>query len=117
VAAWRLLLRAGGRVGIRELARETGWSERHLSEVMGRETGLTPKQAARVIRFDRTRRLLQARPEVRLADLAVGCGYADESHLDREFRALAGVPPRRWLAEELRNVQVPPAEHLAVSTA
>jgi AraC-like DNA-binding protein len=117
VAAWRLLQRAHGRVGVRDLARETGWSERHLSEVMGRETGLTPKQAARVIRFDRTRRLLQARPEVRLADLAAGCGYADESHMDREFRALAGVPPRRWLAEELRNVQVPPAAHLAASTA
>jgi AraC-like DNA-binding protein len=117
VEAWRLLRRAHGRVGVRDLARETGWSERHLREVMGRETGLTPKQAARVMRFDRTRRLLQARPEVRLADLAADCGYADESHMDREFCALAGVPPRRWLAEELRNVQVPPADHLAASTA
>jgi AraC-like DNA-binding protein len=115
VEAWRLLRRSGGRIGVRELARETGWSERHLGEVMRRETGLSPKQAARVIRFDRARRLLQARPEVRLADLAAGCGYADESHLDREFRSLAGAPPRRWLAEEFRNVQVPPAEHLTAS--
>ena len=115
--AWRLLRRSGGRVGVRELARETGWSERHLSQVVRRETGLSPKQAARVIRFDRARRLIQASPEVRLADLASGCGYADESHLDREFGVLAGAPPRRWLAEEFRNVQVPRAPQLAASTA
>jgi AraC-like DNA-binding protein len=114
---WRLLRRSGGQIGVRELARETRWSERHLGEVMRRETGLSPKQAARVIRFDRARRLLQATPGVRLSDLAAGCGYADESHLDREFRSLAGAPPRRWLAEELRNVQVARASQLAASTA
>jgi AraC-like DNA-binding protein len=117
VQAWRLLGRSGGRVGIGQLARETGWSERHLNQVLRRETGLSPKQAARVIRFDRARRLLQARPGIRLADLAADCGYADESHLDREFGSLAGAPPRRWLAEEFRNVQVPPAQQLTVSTA
>jgi AraC-like DNA-binding protein len=115
--AWRLLQRSAGRIGVRELAREAGWSQRHLAEMARRETGLSPKQAARVIRFDRARRLLQRRPGTRLADLAAGCGYADESHLDREFRSLAGAPPRRWLAEELRNVQVPPAHSLAASTA
>ena len=117
VEAWRLLRRSAGRVGVRDLARETGWSERHLSELVRRETGLSPKQGARVIRFDRTRRLLQASPEVRLADLAADCGYADESHLDREFRSLAGASPRRWLREELRNVQVPPAGQPAASSA
>jgi AraC-like DNA-binding protein len=117
VEAWRLLQRSAGRIGVRDLARETGWGERHLSEVVRRETGLSPKQAGRVIRFDRARRLLQERPGTRLADLAADCGYADESHLDREFRSLAGAPPRRWLAEELRNVQVPPPEHMAASTA
>lgn len=112
VQAWRLIRRSAGRVGVRELARDTGWSTRHLRELLRRETGLAPKQAARVVRFDRARRSLQARPGVRLAELAAGCGYADESHLDREFRALAGAPPRRWLSEEFRNVQVPPAHHL-----
>ena len=33
------------------------------------------------------------------------CGYFDQAHLAREFRALAGCPPSQWLAEEFRNVQ------------
>ena len=44
----------------------------------------------------------------RLADLAVACGYFDQAHLAREFRALAGCPPSQWLAEEFRNVQAGP---------
>jgi AraC-like DNA-binding protein len=46
------------------------------------------------------------RPGYCLADLAAECGYFDQAHLAREFRALAGMPPSRWLAEEFRNVQV-----------
>ena len=76
------------------------------------ETGLTPKSAARVTRFDRARRLLQrqagAGQPATLADIAVTCGYYDQAHLAREFRELASCPPSAWLAEEFRNVQASP---------
>jgi AraC-like DNA-binding protein len=107
---WRQLLRAGGMVRVSELAAETGWSGRHLTSRFRAEIGLTPKAAARVIRFHRARHLLVQEltapgGEFRLADLAVTCGYFDQAHLAREFRALAGCPPSQWLAEEFRNVQ------------
>jgi AraC-like DNA-binding protein len=72
------------------------------------ETGLTPKAAARVIRFDRARRLMQRRSAsgaLVIADLAADCGYFDQAHLAREFRALAGCAPTDWLAQEFRIVQ------------
>ncbi|GGK62977.1 AraC family transcriptional regulator [Sphaerisporangium melleum] len=106
--AWRSLLSTGGGVPVADLARETGWSTRHLSARFATETGLTPKAAARVIRFDRARRELQRRAGTGrpvLADLAAEFGYYDQAHLAREFRDLAGCPPSRWLAEEFRNVQ------------
>ena len=107
--AWRALLASGGAAAVPELAREAGWSIRRLGTRFRTEIGLAPKQAARVVRFDRARRLLQrrvaaaGRPE--LAGLAAACGYYDQAHLAREFRALAGCAPSRWLAEEFRNVQ------------
>ncbi|MER7753207.1 helix-turn-helix domain-containing protein [Kitasatospora sp. NPDC097643] len=106
--AWRALRRSGGALPVAALARETGWSARHLQERFRRETGLTPKAAARVIRFDRARRLLAGPTPPRLAELAAGCGYFDQAHLAREFRALAGAAPSTWLAAEgaeFRNVQ------------
>ncbi|MDX6335312.1 MAG: hypothetical protein QOG05_2652 [Streptosporangiaceae bacterium] len=119
--AWRLLTRSGGTIQARELARRVGWSPRYLQRRLLAETGLTPKAAARVTRFDRARRTLlrQAATRARgqdgtrpgggtLASLAAGCGYYDQAHLAREFRDLAGCPPSTWLAEEFRNVQSGP---------
>ena len=108
--AWCRLMSAGGRGSVSALADETGWSDRHLRGRFRDETGLTPKAAARVIRFDRARRLLQHRAAAGtglppLADLSADCGYYDQAHLAREFRELAGCAPSAWLAEEFRNVQ------------
>ena len=123
VQAWRMLLATGGQVTVPELAAETGWSERHLRTQLAAETGLTPKAAARVIRFDRARRRLERLARAQpgggwtLAGLAADCGYYDHAHLDREFGALAGCPPSQWLAEEFRNVQAPADGLLAGSSA
>ena len=110
--AWRVLLATGGTAAVPELASEAGWSSRQLGTRFRTEIGLTPKEAARVVRFDRARRLLQRRVSdcqpAGLATLAADCGYCDQAHLAREFRALAGLPPSRWISEEFRNVQVPP---------
>ena len=106
--AWRRLMAVGGLHNVSALAAETGWSDRHLRNRFREETGLTPKAAARVIRFDRARRRLQAqatsgeRPA--LARLAADCGYYDQAHLARDFRELAGCPPSAWLADEFAEL-------------
>jgi AraC-like DNA-binding protein len=114
--AWRRLLGSGGTTPVTELAAETGWSDRHLRSRFRAETGLAPKAAARVIRFDRARRILQHRAlagePLALAELAAGCGYYDQAHLDREFGLLAGCPPTAWVAEEFRDLQVSSGEPL-----
>ena len=112
-AAWRILTRSGGTIRASELATDTGWSPRYLQRRLLAETGLTPKAAARVTRFDRARRLLQRQAATgeatHLAGLAAQCGYYDQAHLAREFRALAGCAPSAWLAQEFRNFQAVPA--------
>jgi len=104
--AWRRLLTSRGGLAIDRLARELGWSRRHLAECFRREVGLPPKVAARVLRWERACAQL-ARPGRRpaLADVAADCGYADQSHLTREWVALSGLTPRTWLAEELPFLQ------------
>ncbi|MEP7020597.1 MAG: helix-turn-helix domain-containing protein [Pseudonocardiales bacterium] len=109
VHAWQLLLASGGRASVRALANAVGYSERHLANQFRTELGLSPKTAARVIRFDRARRALSGPTPsgvaVRVGEVAARHGYYDQSHLVRDFVDFAGCPPRTWLAEEFGNVQ------------
>ncbi len=101
--AWQLVVGSGGRLRVADLARDVGWSTRHLQSRFRTETGLTPKEALRVTRFDRLRRRL--RPWSGLAQAAAAGGYYDQAHLAREFRMLAGCSPSEWLGAEFANVQ------------
>lgn len=103
--AWRRLLATQGRLSVQGLADEVGWSRRHLSERFRQEVGLTPKVAARVVRFERARRSLQAPRRPGLAEVAATCGYFDQSHLTRDFHEFAGCSPTLWMAEEFPSVQ------------
>jgi AraC-like DNA-binding protein len=103
---WRTVVATDGRVTVRELADETGWSRQHLTRRFRAEFGLSPKVAARVVRFDRARRMLQhAPPGFAIADVAAACGYFDHAHLDRDFADLAGCTPTELLTDDLPSVQ------------
>ncbi len=103
--AWTALVRTGGRIPVHQLARHVGWSRRHLGDRFRRELGLTPKAAGRVIRFDRSHTALTRPTRSGLAQIAAECGYADQAHLTREWRDLAGTTPSAWMAAELPFVQ------------
>ncbi|GAA4103952.1 helix-turn-helix domain-containing protein [Nonomuraea soli] len=89
--AWAQLLGSAGGVSIASLAESLGWSHRHLVARFHDEVGLTPKTAARMIRFSRAMRLLRAGLPPAL--VAAEAGFYDQAHLNRDFRAFAGAPP------------------------
>jgi AraC-like DNA-binding protein len=80
----------GGRFAVTEVAREVGWSSRTLHRQCGAVYGYGPATLRRILRFRRAVRLLDdGLPAVVVAARA---GYADQPHLHREVRDLAGVP-------------------------
>jgi AraC-like DNA-binding protein len=102
---WRRLLGTSGAVPVQELANETGWSRRHLSERFRSEVGLSPKATARMLRFDKARGLLERTGRPGLSEVAALCGYFDQAHLNRDFNDFAGCSPAVWVAEEFPSVQ------------
>jgi AraC-like DNA-binding protein len=113
---WNRLLQTHGRLPVGGLAAEVGWSRRHLVARFHQQVGLPPKVLARVLRFQRGLRLLQAeagRPATGAgegrgsstgrswAELALACGYYDQAHLNRDFREFAGCTPTQFLAARL----------------
>ena len=103
-AAWQVAQATGGRCRIEDLARTVQLSPRQLRALMIAETGLSPKQLCRQFRFDGVVARL-ADGDRTLAQIAAENGYADQAHLTREFRQMAGCTPTQWLAEERRNIQ------------
>ncbi|MGH3610845.1 MAG: helix-turn-helix domain-containing protein, partial [Pseudonocardiaceae bacterium] len=94
---WRRLHETGGRIRIHALAAELGCSRRYLQTRFGEQIGLPPKVAARVIRFADVRRRIEGDPGG-WAEIAFAAGYADQSHLVREFQQLAGTTPTDFVA-------------------
>ncbi|MFB9706647.1 MULTISPECIES: helix-turn-helix domain-containing protein [Streptosporangium] len=99
--AWRRMFTSRGRVRIDGLADEVGWSRKRLWSRFGSQLGITPKRAARLLRFDHAAHLLAAGHAA--ARVAAESGYVDQSHLHREVTTFAGLTPTAlavapWLA-------------------
>jgi AraC-like DNA-binding protein len=75
-----------------------GISARRFGELFSAEVGLTPKLFCRVRRFQATLHRIEAGRPVDWADLAVSCGYYDQAHCIRDFRAFSGLNPTAYLA-------------------
>lgn len=92
--AWNQLKSRGGCLPIRQLAKAIGWSDRHFAKCFREHIGITPKVAARQIRFSQAHHLLTVGEEQPLSEIALTCGYSDQSHLTREFHAFSGCSPK-----------------------
>lgn len=98
--AWQLLMRSDGRARVSEIADHVGWGRRRLLREFRAEYGVGPKEAAMTMRFDRAVRSVRAGGS--LAEVAAGCGYADQTHMTRDFTVLGGGTPlglrEPWIA-------------------
>jgi len=90
------VLTYGGRAG--DARRAAHLSERQLRRRFDQAVGYGPATLARVQRFQRFLAQAQRTPAVPLARLAADAGYADQAHLARECRRLAGLAPTALLA-------------------
>jgi AraC-like DNA-binding protein len=108
--AWDRLNRAGGTTTISDILNEIGWSRARLAKRFRGQVGLTPKAAARVLRFERALELLAQPGHRSLASIAVACGYYDQAHFNRDFREHSGCSPTEWVTaqyEDLPGARVP----------
>jgi AraC-like DNA-binding protein len=91
--AWQRLNASGGAAPIGELAREVGWSHKHLIARFRQQVGVAPKTAARLLRFNGVWRHLDEGRPLDWGLVAAETGYADQAHLIREFRQFTGTTP------------------------
>lgn len=89
----RSMVRDGGGPPVAVLADRAGVSRQQLARIVRLRTGLTPRMIGRHLRFHRALTGIARRPRVSWSVLAAQAGYADQSHMIREFQRFAGCAP------------------------
>ena len=93
--AWRRMRRRDAPTAA-QLARELGWSTRHLRRQFELYVGMSPHEVTMVARMQRALHLEASGAP--LAEVAHGAGYHDQAHLAKSFRGLLGLTPGRYRA-------------------
>jgi AraC-like DNA-binding protein len=94
-----------GEISVQALSAEVGYSIRTVDRLFARFFGVSPKFYARVVRFQRVMALLSK--ETTFAEIALICGYYDQSHLSKEFNAFTGESAERYRARLLEKLAAP----------
>jgi AraC-like DNA-binding protein len=100
VHAAGLIEKAAGNLPIAAAAGVVGLSLRQFERRFTNSVGLTPKTFARITRFQAALRLLRRAaqgPPPDLGELSLDAGYADQSHLCKDFSRFAAMPPAFYL--------------------
>lgn len=75
---------------IHELAQTACLSDKQFNRIFTEYVGTTPKEFIRIIRLQRALYILQTQPHTSFTQLAYECGFYDQSHLIKEFKAFSG---------------------------
>jgi AraC family transcriptional regulator len=102
LAAWQVrrakeILSANldGRVPLKEVARACGLSVSYFSRAFRRSMGVTPHNWLLTLRVEVAKQKLRE-GRLSLRDVALACGFADQSHLTQVFTRSVGVSPGAW---------------------
>ena len=81
---------------LEQMAAVARLSPYHFARQFKRATGLPPHQYVILRRVERARQLLQAGPDLSLAEVAMHAGFSDQSQFCRHFKRLVGITPGQF---------------------
>jgi AraC family transcriptional regulator len=101
-----------GQIALQEVAHACGLSVSHFSRAFRETTGLAPHQWLLHRRIEAAKSAMHD-ARLPLADVALSCGFADQSHFTRVFSKQVGVSPGCWR----RYAGIGPADHAVLLAA
>jgi AraC-like DNA-binding protein len=84
-------------IDLKSMAAAAGLSTHHFARAFKESEGVTPLEFVMARRIERSKQLLIS-SEASLAEVAIACGFADQSHFSRRFRQFTGATPGAFRA-------------------
>jgi AraC-like DNA-binding protein len=90
---------------IAQLSDKIGITQKHLISLFKKHAGLSPKSFARIARFQKVIKEVETKRSIEWTSVAYDCGYYDQAHFIKEFKAFSGINPSAYLTQkgEYRN--------------
>jgi len=93
------ILSAKGKCSLAETAKEVNLTKRTFERRFSSETGLSPKQFAKIIQFQNSLTQLSIKDFSSLSDIVYQNGFADQSHFIRVFKSFTGKTPKQFVTD------------------
>ncbi|BAF87312.1 transcriptional regulator [Azorhizobium caulinodans ORS 571] len=100
--------RLSGNLTIAEIAADCGLTPSYFTRQFAASTGMTPHRWLLKMRVEAAKQLI-SEGRLSLVEVALSCGFADQSHLTRIFSREVGTPPRTWARNMLPRHLATPA--------
>ncbi len=100
--ALKKIQRSPASTTVNSLTRDMGISPRRLSQLFHDHVGVSPKTYSRIQRFQQVVQLMHRGVDIRWVELALMCGYYDQSHFANDFRAFSGISPTHYSTAQRR---------------
>lgn len=91
------ILKNRGNISVEDISREISLSSRYTRKLFKEQLGITPKEFAKVIRFQNAYRTLLENPHNKQIYLAIENGYSDQAHFINEFKDYTGITPAKYV--------------------
>ena len=96
--AVNIINQSGGKRSVRSLMDEVCLCQRHFERKFKHNTGFTPKEYSRIVKFKNAVELLRNTTSVNLLTTAIDAGYYDLAHFSKEIKTLSGNTPSSFLS-------------------
>lgn len=93
-----IIIETGGNMASKQLAERLGITTRQLERKFSARIGISPNAFSQIVRLQNFLKKKIDQPELSLTHLAYECGYADQSHLCRDFKKFTGLTPSEYFS-------------------